>query len=167
MSHADQPERQATVRCRAVTCGFAVAQQPRKPALARRGQLVDVVEEQRARPGLAGWRSRGPGPRGRGRSCRSKRRRTAVRQCRPVQRRGCRGDNRRRRRPRLLKALEQLLRAQPRFRQQQHRRAPGRGQRKRRPRTARGVRSANQWQWHLDRPAAHEPAAAGRHFQSG
>ena len=50
-----------------------------------------------------------------------------------------------------LKALEQLLRAQSRLRQQQHRRAPGRGERERRPGTARRVRPADQWQWDLDR----------------
>ena len=159
-----EPERQADGAVPRRDVGFAVAQQPREPALGGRRQLVDVVEEQRARRRPPGWRSRAPGPRGRGRSCRLE---AAPNSCSSMSA----GSAARlsmatigaRRRPRLLKALEQLLRAQSGLRQQQHRRAPGGGERERRPGTARRVRPADQWQRDLDR-ARRSRAAGGPPF---
>ena len=161
-----EPERQGDGAVPRRDVGFAVAQQPRKPALGGRRELVDVVEEQRARPGL---QDGGAAPQG-----------LEVGSVRPfgsgpeqlfvdVSRfsgAAVNGDDWHPPPAAALKALEQLLRAQSGLRQQQHRRAPGRGERERRAGTARRVRPADQWQRDLDR-ARRAGRPAGRHFQSG
>src|SRR3954452_3479599 len=125
---------------------FTISQQPRQSALRRRGKLIDIVEEQRARPGFEdrgatteGLEVETAGALGGG----------AEELFVDVGRfggTGVQGDDRRPAAAAVLEALEQLLRSGPRLRQQQHGGAPDGRKRKRRPRPTDGVRPAYQRQ---------------------
>ena len=131
--------------------GFAVAQQPREPALGGGGKLVDVVEEQRAGSCPGGWPTRVPGPPGRGARAPGRGPEKLFvdvgRLCRPAVDR----DHGRATAAAVLEGLEERLRPRSGFAQQQHRGASGGGERKRRTGTAGRVRPADQWQRDLDR----------------